>query len=139
MEHLDKEKLIKETKVHFARSGGKGGQNVNKVETKVELTFNIAHSALFDEDTKRHLLDELSSKIDHEGNLHVTASSERYQHSNRRKAEEKLIDLLNHALEPKKTRIATRPSGYSKMARVLSKRKKSEKKKARSKQFDESY
>ena len=131
LDHEQIEHLLKETTVHFSRSGGKGGQNVNKVETRVELVFNIAHSQVLDETAKSTLLEVLKNKLDHEGNLHITASTERLQHANRRLAEQKLVRLIKNALTPAVPRLKTKPSKASKIARLYSKRKQSMKKKER--------
>lgn len=135
MDNLDYEQLLKEATLHFSRSSGKGGQNVNKVETRVELVFNIPASHLLDDAIKSTLLTALKSKIDHEGNIRITASSERLQHSNRRKAEEKFVKLISTALKPKKKRIKTAPSLSAKMERLHTKHKTSVKKHERQKKF----
>ncbi len=134
---IDYEQLLKEATIHFSRSSGKGGQNVNKVETRVELIFNIPASNILEESVKATLMTVLKSKIDHEGNLRITASSERLQHSNRKIAEEKFIHLIRTALKPKKKRIKTVPSVASKIARLESKRKVSIKKKERKISYQE--
>ncbi len=133
MKPLDYEHLLKEAKVHFSRSSGKGGQNVNKLETKVELVLNIPESQVLDPATKALLMSSLHNKIDHEGNLHITESSERQQHLNRVKAEQKLITLIKKSLKPKKKRVPTAPTAASKFIRLFSKRKQSAKKKERRK------
>ena len=135
MQPIDYEHLLKEASVHFSRSSGKGGQNVNKVETKVELVFNIQHSKILDDATKAILTEVLKNKIDHEGNIRITASSERLQHSNRKKAEEKFIQLISTALKPKKERFKTAPSRASKVARLYSKHRLKVKKHERKKSF----
>lgn len=135
MQAINYEQLLKEAAVHFSRSGGKGGQNVNKVETRVELVFNIPHSTVLDEQTKAILLSILKKQIDHEGNIHVTAHTERLQHSNRKKAEEKLIRLIQNALKPRKKRIKTEPSKTAKIARLYTKKRHGLKKQER-RRFD---
>jgi ribosome-associated protein len=135
MIQIDYTALLEEVTVSFSRSGGKGGQNVNKVETKVELSFNIPASSLLDESTKHVLLKKLAHRLDAEGNIRVAASTERYQHANRKKAEEKFIKLIQSALKPEKKRVATKPSKAAKEARVEAKRKQSSKKQLRKKDF----
>ena len=130
---IDYDALLKEAKVHFSRSGGKGGQNVNKVETKVELFFNIPESLVLDDTAKNTLMGILHNRIDNEGILRVTASTERQQLANRKKAEQKLIKLIAQTLAPKKKRKATKPSLAAKKARLFSKRKHGLKKKERKK------
>lgn len=133
MKSLDYQALLQETTIQFSRSSGKGGQNVNKVETKVELSFNIPQSILFEDSTKALLLTKLQTRIDNEGTLRVTASSERTQHANRKKAEEKFIKLIQNALKPQKKRIATAPSGAAKIARLHAKKIQGSKKRLRRK------
>ncbi len=135
MQPIDYEHLLKEATVHFSRSSGKGGQNVNKVETRVELVFNINESKVLDDATKAILMDVLKNKIDHEGHIRITASSERLQHANRRKAEEKFVRLIADALKPKKKRFKTAPTFSSKIARLYSKHKHKAKKHERKKSF----
>ena len=135
MDPKDYEQLLKEATFHFSRSGGKGGQNVNKVETKVTLTFNIQNSHALNEYEKCRVSCILKNKIDHEGNLHITASSERYQHANRRIVEEKFVQLIKDALKPKKRRLRTAPSATSKLVRLVTKQKHSMKKQTRKKKF----
>ena len=126
---IDYDELLKETHVSFSRSGGKGGQNVNKVETKVELYFNISQSHVLTDHAKEVLLATLP--IDKEGTFKITSSSERYQYANRKKAEQRLISAIRTALQPKRARIETAPSKTSKIARLYTKRKLSTKKKER--------
>jgi ribosome-associated protein len=116
-----------------ARSGGKGGQNVNKVETMVEGRWNVAGSGLFNNEQKARVFEKFSNKITSEGFLLVKSQTARTQLGNREEVVRKMNFLIEHALEKKKTRIATRPSKASKEKRVQAKKNKSEIKDARSK------
>ncbi|WP_018617166.1 alternative ribosome rescue aminoacyl-tRNA hydrolase ArfB [Segetibacter koreensis] len=108
-----------------ARSGGKGGQNVNKVETMVEGRWNVAGSNLFNDEQKARIFEKLANKITSEGFLLVKSQTARTQLSNKDDVVRKINFLIEHALEKKKTRIATKPSKASKEKRVQSKKSKS--------------
>lgn len=131
MNRFDINNLLDEVMFNFSRSGGKGGQNVNKVETKVELVFNIADSNLIDDESKIILLKKLESRIDSEGNLHVTSQTERTQFGNRKKVSEKFIELIQKALKKEKKRIKTKKSKAVKEKILEEKRKHSIKKRER--------
>jgi ribosome-associated protein len=124
--------LLTELKFKFSRSGGKGGQNVNKVETKVELVFNIEQSRMLSGSTKAILNQKLGNRIDKEGNLRLVSQSERTQAGNRKKVVEKFLYLIKHSLRKPRERIKTTISKSSKLRRLESKRKHSERKKQRS-------
>jgi len=132
MQDIDITKLLKEAKFNFSRSGGKGGQNVNKVETKVEIVFNIPDSLTMSGETKMTLLRKLKNKVDKEGNIRIYAQTERSQLGNRKKAVEKFTSLIKNALKREPVRIKTKEPVSSKLERLVMKRKISEKKKARS-------
>jgi ribosome-associated protein len=109
-----------------ARSGGKGGQNVNKVETMVEGRWDVAGSSLFNNEQKARVFEKLSNKITSEGFLLVKSQTARTQLGNKEEVVRKINLLIEHAFEKKKSRIATKPSKASKEKRVHAKRSKSE-------------
>ena len=133
MNKFDLSKLLDEVTFNFSRSGGKGGQNVNKVETKVELVFNIKNSMMLEDDIKEKLVRKLPGKLDKDGNLHITSQTERTQLGNRKKAVEKFESVLSNALKPEKKRKPTKKSKAVKQKILEGKRKHSEKKKERKK------
>lgn len=135
MESIDYDKLLEEVLFSFSRSSGKGGQHVNKVETKAELYFNIPNSLVLSQSAKDILLNVLKSKIDNEGTLRIVSASQRSQLANRKKAQELFIKTISNALKPKKKRLATKPSKQAKLSRLESKKKQGEKKKLRKVEF----
>jgi ribosome-associated protein len=116
--------------LHFSasRSSGPGGQNVNKVNTKVELRFHIPSSALLSDDEKALLMEKLAKKINSEGELILVVQTERSQIRNKEKVFEKFYTLVTRALNPRKKRKPTKPSQASKEDRLEEKRKQAEKK-----------
>lgn len=109
-----------------ARSGGKGGQNVNKVETMVEGRWNVAESPLFNDEQKARIFEKLPNRITSEGFLLVKSQTARTQLSNREEVIKKMNALIEQALLKKKARIATKPSKASKENRIEAKKNKSE-------------
>jgi ribosome-associated protein len=125
--------LLTEVSFNFSRSGGKGGQNVNKVETKVELVFNLNNSNVFNVEQKELLLLKLKNRIDGGGNLRITSQSERTQLGNRKKVIEKFKNLIEKSLQKRKKRIKIGIPKAVKEKILESKKKQSEKKQQRRK------
>jgi len=122
-----------EIQLQTTRSGGKGGQNVNKVETAVIAYFNITASQLLSDEQKEVVLEKLSNRINSEGNLVVKSQTFRTQLENKAEAIKKVNTLIFSSLKKKKPRIATRPSKKSKEKRIESKKRSSEIKEGRKK------
>jgi ribosome-associated protein len=134
--NIRKLNLIAECKIKATRSGGAGGQHVNKVSSRIELSFDIANSSLLTEDQKTVLLLKLKTKVTDEGVLRVTEDSDRSQHANREKAAEKFYKLLEKAFFVPKKRVKTKiPKGVIEK-RIENKKKKSVTKKLRGKGID---
>jgi ribosome-associated protein len=121
----------RELRVTFSRSGGPGGQNVNKVETKVQLRWNPAGSAALSDADRAWLLRRLGDKLTADGDLLVTSNRTRDQARNREDAEDKLAEMLRAALRRPKRRRATRPSQAALQRRIDEKKARSRLKQAR--------
>lgn len=114
--------------ISASRSSGPGGQNVNKVNTKVEVRLNIAGSYLLSDDEKALVFEKLANKINKQGELIVTSQSERTQLQNKEKAIEKLNLLIANALKIEKVRKKSKIPKFLKEKRLKDKKLKSEKK-----------
>lgn len=107
-----------------SRSSGPGGQNVNKVNTKVELRFNIKESNSFTDEEKQLVMTSLKNRMTSEGDILIVCQSERTQLQNKERAEELFYKLVSKALTPKPLRKKTSPTDSSKLKRLESKKKK---------------
>lgn len=116
-----------------SRSGGPGGQNVNKVNSRVELRFNVIESDSLTEDEKIMIAAKLKNKINAAGELLIVSQSERTQLMNRRKAEEKFYKLIAKALTEKRKRKKTVPTKASQEKRLETKKLRSKTKELRRK------
>jgi len=124
--------ILKEVKFHTSRSGGKGGQNVNKVETKVEIEFNVRASYSLSWQQKNIILSKYPNLIE-ESIIKIIGNVHRSQLENKEEAKKKLISILNKLLKPVKKRIATKPSKGSKIKKLEGKKRHGEKKQLRKK------
>ncbi|MEO5675077.1 MAG: alternative ribosome rescue aminoacyl-tRNA hydrolase ArfB [Chitinophagales bacterium] len=127
--------LNKELKFKAVRSSGKGGQNVNKVSTSVELYFNVPQSSVLNDEQKQMILSKLKNRISGEGELILVSQSERSQLANKKKVVLRFHELISKALEKKKQRIPTRISEAKRQQRLNAKKILSDKKAFRKRDF----
>lgn len=103
-----KEDIVKAVTFKTSRSGGKGGQNVNKVSSKVELILHVASAAFLTEEERVLVLERLAYRLDQDGNLHIVSQEDRSQLMNKERTIIKLIALLKSALHVQKIRKPTK-------------------------------
>jgi len=104
----NREEVIKLAQFKTSRSGGKGGQNVNKVSSKVELIFRIDDAGFLSDEEKSLLKVKLENRLDSEGLIHIIAQEDRSQLLNKEKTIVKLIELIKKSLHIQKKRKATK-------------------------------
>ena len=117
----------------FARSSGPGGQNVNKVNSKAILSWNIARSSAVPEDVKTRFFDRFKNRVNMEGEVVIACDESRDQKTNQRLCLEKLAVMLNDVAVPPKPRKPTKPSRAQKQLRLQAKKMRSENKQQRKK------
>lgn len=124
---------VPEAEIRFrtSRAGGPGGQNVNKVETRVEAVWDLDGSAAFTHAQKSRIRSELQTRVAADGTLRVVSQRHRSQARNREAAIERLRALVAEVLRPRRTRRATRPTQASRESRIETKRRRSETKRGR--------
>jgi len=122
---------IREIEFHTSRSGGPGGQNVNKLETKVEARWNVDETSWLTPEERNRLKEALGSRITPRGVLRVTSQRHRSQSRNKEAAMERLQSLVARALEPRKVRRPTAPTRKSEEERIAAKKRRGRTKRLR--------
>ncbi len=133
--NINKIDLSPELTFKRVRSSGKGGQHVNKVSTKVELTFDVVNSQLLNETQKQLLLSRLQNRINKEGVLYIAVQDERSAVMNQRIAIKRFKEMIANALKIQKKRKIRKPSKAYHASRLRSKKHHSEKKQGRNKDW----
>ncbi|MEX0967213.1 MAG: alternative ribosome rescue aminoacyl-tRNA hydrolase ArfB [Bacteroidia bacterium] len=123
--------FLPELTFQTSRSGGKGGQNVNKVESRVELLFDVEASQLLTSTQKQQIKEKLGNRINSEGILKLASESQRSQIQNKKLVVERFYDLLEKALRKRKRRVPTKVPRSVKEKRLREKRIQAEKKERR--------
>ena len=127
---------LSELSFKFRRSSGPGGQNVNKLNTSVELQYDFVHSAVLSDEQRQRIAEKLATRLNSTGALSIQSERFRTQGRNRSDCLDKLAALLAEALKTQPKRKKTKPSRAAQARRLYSKRRHSEKKKNRQTPLD---
>lgn len=130
---MDKIQLMRELQFKAVRSGGAGGQHVNKVSTKIELTFDLFNSTAFLHMEKERLLNKLESRLTNDGLLLLQCDATRSQHKNKELVIRRFLDVIESGLKVPKKRKRTKPSRAAKEKRLKAKKMTAQKKASRGK------
>ena len=130
---MDPEKLLSEVTLKAIRSSGSGGQHVNKVSTKIELKFDVAHALELNEDEKALIIENLNSRLTKNDILILQCSESRSQFKNKQLVKERFLTLIKDALIIQKKRIPTKTPKSIKRKRLKNKKQNAEKKEQRKK------
>jgi len=128
---------IAELQFKTSRSGGPGGQNVNKLETRVEAVLDITNSQSIPDEIRHRLLNTLGSQLDSSGILHVVAQDTRSQWKNKQLAIERITDILKTALMVRRKRVATKPTHTAREVRIRTKKARGQTKRMRNVSLEE--
>ena len=130
---FDEEAILNELTFKAVRSSGSGGQHVNKVSSKIELSFSVSESLIFDDDQKERLLNKLQNRLTKQGVLILQCDESRSQHKNKALVIKRFLSLITEALRIQKKRKPTKVPKAAIRKRLKSKRNQSEKKANRKK------
>ncbi|NJW52988.1 alternative ribosome rescue aminoacyl-tRNA hydrolase ArfB [Salinimicrobium oceani] len=128
---MNEKQLIQEAQYKAVRSSGAGGQNVNKVSSKVELHFQLSETSAFSEEEKSRLFKKLESRLTNAGELILQCDESRSQHRNKELVTQRFLNLLKESLKKRKPRKKTKPSKAAKLKRLREKKQLSDKKASR--------
>ena len=134
---MDFKTIFSELIIKATRSGGKGGQNVNKVSTRIQLFFDVVKSNGISDEEKKLILHKLKNKLSEEGVLLIDVQEDRTQLGNKKIALIKLEEVLTNALKKDKKRIKTAVSAGAKKKRLTGKKILGEKKQLRQKKYSQ--